>query len=31
MIWRDLKCAPRILRRRPAYTAVAILSPALGS
>jgi predicted permease len=30
MIWRDLKFALRILRQRPAYTTVAILSLALG-
>ncbi|HEY7179985.1 MAG TPA: ABC transporter permease [Blastocatellia bacterium] len=30
MIWRDLKYALRILRQRPSYTAVAILSLALG-
>src|SRR5262245_48839246 len=30
MIWRDLKYALRILRQRPAYAAVAILSLALG-
>jgi len=30
MIWRDLRYALRILRQRPAYTTVAILSLALG-
>jgi predicted permease len=30
MIWRDLKYALRVLRQRPAYAAVAILSLALG-
>jgi hypothetical protein len=30
MIWRDLKYALRILWQRPAYSAVAILSLALG-